>query len=482
MSSPSTPVLRRTLALAAAASVLLAASARSAPIPPLVSPNGRIEVRVRAAERLSFDVLLSGRPLLLDSTLSLRVDGTTLGLVPRVRAARAERVDRIVEPPVHQKAASLRERYNQLRLEFEGGYAVVFRAFDEGVAYRFETSLPKPEVKVDGEEASFRFAGDWSVYYPQEESFFSHNERHYLRRRLEGARAGRAREHCRRWWTPTESKIAIAEVRHRGLPRPLAARHGRPRRCRPRFPPYPLEEKLERDRDFKVAEAADYIAVTSGTRSYPWRVLGIAEQDGDLMTNTLVYLLATPSRDRGHLVDQAGQGRLGLVERPQPPRRRLQVRRQHRDLQVLHRLRRALRHRVHHPRRGLVQARRPAHGRARDRHGEPRRLRAAEERRASSCGWSGRRSTTSSSRPWTQFERWGVKGLKVDFMQRDDQKLMAFYDRVCREAAKRKMLVDFHGAIRPAQLTRTWPNLITSEGVRGLEQLKWSDAPTPSTT
>ena len=65
-----------------------------------------------------------------------------------------------------------------------------------------------------------------------------------------------------------------------------------------------------------------------------------------------------------------------------------------------------------------------------------------------------------------QFEKWGVAGLKVDFMQRDDQKVMDYYHRVSRECAKRKMLVDFHGAIRPAHMTRTWPNLITTEGVR----------------
>jgi alpha-glucosidase len=78
-----------------------------------------------------------------------------------------------------------------------------------------------------------------------------------------------------------------------------------------------------------------------------------------------------------------------------------------------------------------------------------------------------------------QFTKWGVKGLKVDFMQRDDQKVMNFYERVSREAAKRHLLVDFHGGIRPATLTRTWPNLLTVEGVRGLEQSKWSKYANP---
>ena len=78
-----------------------------------------------------------------------------------------------------------------------------------------------------------------------------------------------------------------------------------------------------------------------------------------------------------------------------------------------------------------------------------------------------------------QFQKWGVKGIKVDFMQRDDQPVMNFYHKISREAAKRKMLVDFHGAIRPATMTRTWPNLISTEGVRGLEQSKWSKYAAP---
>jgi alpha-glucosidase len=78
-----------------------------------------------------------------------------------------------------------------------------------------------------------------------------------------------------------------------------------------------------------------------------------------------------------------------------------------------------------------------------------------------------------------QFAKWGVRGIKVDFMQRDDQPVMDFYQKICREAAQRHLLVDFHGGIRPALLTRTWPNLISVEGVRGNEWNKWSSHITP---
>jgi len=73
-----------------------------------------------------------------------------------------------------------------------------------------------------------------------------------------------------------------------------------------------------------------------------------------------------------------------------------------------------------------------------------------------------------------QFEKWGIKGIKVDFMQRSDQIMIDYFYRVCREAAKRHMLVDFHGDQKPASMTRTWPNLINTEGVRGMEWSKWS--------
>jgi alpha-glucosidase len=78
-----------------------------------------------------------------------------------------------------------------------------------------------------------------------------------------------------------------------------------------------------------------------------------------------------------------------------------------------------------------------------------------------------------------QFEKWGVKGIKVDFMQREDQWMVNYYERVARETAKRKMLVDFHGAYKPTGLYRTWPHVITSEGVLGLEQSKWGDLASP---
>ncbi len=119
-----------------------------------------------------------------DSTLSLDVDHRKLGIDPKVTSTKERTVDDVLVPAVKQKFAKIRENYNELRIEFDGGYAVVFRAYNEGVAYRFETSLPQSQVKIYGEEAKFHFAADSIVYYAQEDSFFSHNERKYLPQKL----------------------------------------------------------------------------------------------------------------------------------------------------------------------------------------------------------------------------------------------------------------------------------------------------------
>jgi len=466
-------VLRRALLPAA---FLLAAPGFAAD-PSLVSPGGRIELRVHATgERLGYDVLLGGRPLLTQATLSLRIDGTTLGERPRVRALRRDQVDRVIEPPVRQKAARLRERYNELRVELQGGYAVTFRAFDEGVAYRFETRLQPAEVHVEAETASFRFAAAWSVYFPQEESFFSHNERHFDRHALSelGPTALAS--------TPAVVdadgvKIAIADSDIEDYPG-LWLRGTAGPALEATFPPYPLEEKLERDRNLKVVRAADYIALTRGTRSYPWRVLAIAERDLDLLTNSLVYLLASPSRVADTSWIRPGKvawdwwnaNNLHGVDFEAGVNTRTYE--YYIDFASRHGLEYVILDEGWYELGDLLKT---VPGMD-----VPHLVAYGRERNVRIIPWVVWKTLDDQLEPaLEQFERWGVAGLKIDFMQRDDQKLMEFYHRVCRAAAERKLLVDFHGGIRPAHLARTWPNLISTEGVMGLEHLKWSDLSNP---
>ncbi|HKR86038.1 MAG TPA: glycoside hydrolase family 97 protein [Terriglobales bacterium] len=445
----------------------------------LKSPDNRIEVRIRTSGQLRYDVLLRGNALLENSTLSLDVEHKKLGVQPKVTGAKQRSNDQMVEPVVRQKFAKVRDHYNELRLTLDGGYAVTFRAYDEGVAYRFETALPDKQVKIYGEEANFNFPSNFIVYYPQEDTFYSHNERKYLPQHLSEVLpmfiatlpavidVGRG------------AKLAIAESDLSDYPglwlQGAAPQFG----LKATFPPYPLKEQQTSDRDYKVTEAADYIAVTSGTRTFPWRVLGIADRDGDLITNQLVYLLESPSKLQDttwikpgkvawdwwndwnidgvdfhagintktyeYYVDFAakygipyiilddGWYKLGNLLQVTPE---LNM-----DELVAH----------------------------------------AKQKNVGLILWTSWKTLDDQLVPaLDQFEKWGIKGIKVDFMQRSDQIMINYFDKVCREAAKRHMLVDFHGAQKPAVMTRTWPNLINTEGVRGMEWSKWSRESEPA--
>jgi len=439
----------------------------------LKSPDNRIEVRIRTSGQLRYDVLLRGNALLENATLSLDVEHKKLGVQPKVTSAKPRSYDQVVEPVVRQKFAKIRDHYNELRLTMDGGYAVVFRAYNEGVAYRFETTLPDKQVKVYAEDADFNFPSNDVVYYPQEDTFYSHNERKYLPQKLSEIAPMFIATLPAVVDVGNGAKLAIAESDLSDYPG-LWLRGGAPQfALHATFPPYPLKEQQTSDRDNKVVEAADYIAVTSGTRTFPWRVLGIADHDGDLITNQLVYLLESPSkvqdtswikpgkvswdwwndwnidgvdfhagintRTYEYYVDFAakyglpyiilddGWYKLGDLLTVTP------------DLNMEE----------------LVSY--------------------ARQKNVGLILWASWKTLDDQLIPaLDQFEKWGIKGIKVDFMQRSDQIMINYFDRVCREAAKRHMLVDFHGDQKPATMTRTWPNLINTEGVRGMEWSKWS--------
>lgn len=449
----------------------LPAAATAQAVHALRSPDAAIEVRVTAGERLSYDVAVSDTPLVAGATLAMTIDGRTLGRAPAVLGVARRSHDGTVRPPVRQKAEVLIDRYNELRLECEGGFAVVFRAYDEGVAYRFETTLPQPTVTVDAEEAVFRFTHDFVVYYPEELGFFSHNERHYLPRALRDLGPANLAS------LPAvvdagAVKLALVESDVEDYPG-LWLRGTPGAALAATFPPHPLKEDLRRDRDLHVVESAPFIARTAGTRSYPWRILAIARDDGALITNSLVYLLARPSQ-----VEDTSWIRPGKVAWDWWNANNLHgvdfVAGVNTDT-YLHFIDFAAAHGIEYVildegwyELGNVLEVVPAM--------DMEALTAHARRKGVGLIlWVVWKTLDDQLDPaLAQFEKWGVKGIKVDFMQRDDQPTVNFYHRISREAAKRRLLVDFHGSLRPALMTRTWPNLLTTEGVRGLEWNKWS--------
>lgn len=439
----------------------------------LRSPDARIEIRIRTADRVRYDLIFNGRAILQDATLALDVDHKNLGIVPKVASGTTRSVDQMVEPAVRQKFARIRDRYNELRLSMQGGYALVFRAYNEGAAYRWETSLPDKQVKIYAEEANFNFASNFLVYYPQEESFYSHNERKYLPQHLSEIAPQFIATLPAVVDIGEGAKLAIAESDLDDYPglwlRGAAPGFG----LAATFPPYPLKLTQTGDRDYKPVETADYIAQTSGTRTFPWRVIGIAANDGELLTNAIVWLLQSPSQVRDTSWIKPGKvawdwwNDWNIDGVDFEAGINTQTYKYYIDFAAKYHLPYIILDDGWYKLGNLLEV-------------SPglnmEELTAyAKQKDVGLILWASWKTLDDQLIPaLDQFEKWGIKGIKVDFMQRSDQIMIDYFYRVCREAAKRKMLVDFHGDQKPASMTRTWPNLINTEGVRGMEWSKWS--------
>src|SRR5438874_500412 len=129
----------------------------------LRSPDRKIELRIPTSGRIAYDVLLNGRILLQDCTMSIDIDRTVLGARTTVKGVKERSVDQVLDTVVHRKSANVRENYNELRIDTEGGLAATFRAYNEGLAYRLETALPGDQVKVYNEEVALNFADNYTV-------------------------------------------------------------------------------------------------------------------------------------------------------------------------------------------------------------------------------------------------------------------------------------------------------------------------------
>jgi alpha-glucosidase len=441
------------------------------------SPDGDVTITIAVGAELTYAVEWRGRTMVAPSPISLTLgDGTVVGPGARIADTRWSAADDIIEPVVPEKTSRVRDHYNQLSLDFVGGWGLDVRAYDDGVAYRFRTGWGG-EFAVTAEEFTVAFESDSAAWFPMEEGFLTHSERLYERRRVSDIQLQQMASLPMLVAMHNGPKLAITEADLRDYPGLyVAGTSGR--RLRGLFPSYPLEEELEGDRTVNVVRRAEYLARTDGPRTLPWRVFVIAEEDGDLVESTIVYRLAPslaiddPSWIRPgkvawdwwsatnlhgvdfrsglntdtyrHFIDFAAEQGIEYVildEGWSDPA----------DLSTLN------------PDIDL-----------------PALLAHANERGVGLILWVVWKTLDDRlEEALDRFAEWGVAGVKVDFMQRDDQKMVNYYWRVAEEAAARRLLVDFHGAYKPTGLRRAYPNVLTREGVLGLEHSKWSDRPSP---
>lgn len=445
----------------------------------LSSPNKTIDVVVEVNEGVTYSVEFKGQTILDFSEIDLFVEGyPSLSKNTTVINASTNNNRATVYPEVRVKSAQINDHYNQLSLQFDNKMTLRFRAYDNGVGYQFVTDIDG-SIKVIDELAEFNFASGTTTYFPEEEGFYSHNERSYLLEPISDIKS-------RLGSTPTlvnssPAKVLITETALRDYAGMWLTGNGK-NGLKGTFPELPTKVVMGdapwEDRNEPVVERADFLAITDGSREFPWRVLAIAENDIDLLSNQLTYQMAIPNQigdtswiKPGKVAwDWYNANNLHGVDFESGLN--TETYKFYIDFAADNGIEYVILDEGWYPLGDLM-------GKV-EGFDVPAIMAHAKKRDVGIILWTTWLTLRDQfDDAMDRFVELGAVGIKPDFFQRDDQEMVNFYWKIADEAAKRKLLVDPHGSYKPAGLRRAYPNIITREGVKGLEWNKWSYDSTP---
>lgn len=465
-----------------AALLLTAATTLRAREYTVTSPDRRIVVTVATDPVLTWRVERDGERLIDASRIALKLTGEEpFGERCAVRRVARRAVDLSSTAEVPTKFREVRDRCNELLISFRGDWAVRLRVYDNGAAYRFETSR-KGNVEIERECAEFRFAEGSETLWPRETTpdFVSHCEASFVREPVTGADSVRY-AFLPVWFTsPGGTRMVVTETDLEDYPCMfLRAEGGVP--CAA-FPPVVLESRLKEgsDRNEEFVRTAPFIARTQGTRTFPWRLVTIDPDDRSLLENNLSYVLASPSVEgdaswvRPGKISWEWWHSLNLYGVDFRAGVNTQTYKYYIDFAARYGIEYILLDEGWSVSTLNIREPRPEVDLA-------ELIRYGREKRVGVVLWT----------LWNPMKRdlegildtyrdWGVKGIKIDFMQRSDQEMVRFYEQIARAAFDRGLLVDFHGAFKPAGLQRKYPNVLTFEGVYGMEHDKCSTDISPA--
>ena len=442
------------------------------------SPSGKIEVKVSVTKKVSYSVWLDGAKIISPSVISMTLDdGIVVGKNSKVDNVKTGSVSEIIRPVVQRKYATIKDEYNLLHLMFKG-YSLQFRVYNDGAAYRWMTDK-KGACKVVGEEATFNFPADHNIWFPEEESMTSHQERDYLHLKLSDINEDRFCSTGMLVDCGYNTKVYISESDLTDYPGMfLKGSKDKPNGLAGKFAGVVLETHQSGDRNVLPTKYADYIALCEGSRSFPWRVMLITTDDAELVQSEIIYKLAPTQK-----IDNTDWIKPGKVAWDWWNANNVygvdfksgvnnETYKYYIDFASKYKLEYIILDEGWYHLEDILKVQ--------DEINVEELVSYGEERGVGIILWVVWKALDDQlTKALDQFELWGVKGIKIDFMQRDDQWMVNFYEKIARECAKRQLLVDYHGAYKPSGLNRAYPNVISFEGVKGLENTKWSNLPDP---
>ena len=450
----------------------------------LTSPDGTLRVEVEVGDEIVYSLWKNADRILMPSGIEMKLaDGTLYNASARFQKVYRTAVDNILEAKYYKKS-QVKENYNQLALQFKT-FDLIFRAYDSGIAYRF-IAKAKGDFKVESEKAEFAFPADWNMYVPYvcqhvtslEDQYWNSFENTYKHVKLSEWNKDRLAFLPLMVESPEGYKINIMESDLLDYPGMYLYNSDADAALEARFASFPkeIEQGGHNMLQGVVKSRENYLAQCSGRTEFPWRIVSVSSRDCEMLDNDLVWLLGTPADTQTdwswvkpgkvawewwnnwnitgvdfvagvnnatykYYIDFASRNGIEYVILDEG----WAVNKQADLFQVV-------------PEIDLEEL--VAYG---------------AERNVGLVLWAGYWAfNRDMEKICDHYSKMGIKGWKIDFMDRDDQIMVDFYRRAAETAARYHQFVDFHGAYKPCGLNRTYPNVLNYEGVHGLEQMKWS--------
>ena len=453
----------------------------------VVSPNGHIIVRINNIANLQFSVYFHNKLIVSNSTIDLIVNGKeNLSAASKaIRSIKRNTVNSIIKVPVSERRKVIQDYYNELTIQFKAPYSIKFRAFDNGIAYQIETKF-KDSIFIQNEIADFNFPTTTKGWLPlihkrdDSDIFHTSYEEQYPLSILDSLNENNLAYNPVLLSPNDGPKIAITESDLLDYPG-MFLQGASSNRLKGMFAPYPAEEKTTNELypETLVTKRENFIAHVNGTRNYPWRILMIAPEDKDLPNNDLVYQLASPNKVGDVSWVQTGKAtdewiiNINLFNVAFKPGINTESYKYYIDFAKRFGFDRIMMDAGWSDIKDLFKI---TPGINMDT------LTAyAKEKGIKISMWTAAVTLNNQlESALNQFNKWGIDFIMTDFIDRDDQKTVQFYERIAKACAQHKIMIMYHGAFAPKGFNRTYPNAITREGVMGSEYNIWSNKVTPS--
>lgn len=444
----------------------------------LLSPDKKLSVEIENSRQgITVKMMKAANLLLSLSDIGIVTDQTTAAPL-QIKKTERSAVNEIVKPVVREKSETYRNEYNELVLTFRSGQALTFRLFNEGLAYRFSTAS-RDSLTIFRETLNMQFRDGDSIRFQSEKSFNSAYEQPYEFKKLNELDPDKLcnlpvliEKQSGKFVMITEADLYHYPglwVKSNGASQ-ITATH-------PRYPKT-LKQTNNPYGTGQVGETHDYIARVAGKRSYPWRIFAVADHEDRLISNNMVYLLASPTE-----MKDVSWIKPGVVMFDWWAKNNIfgvnfkagvntETAKYFIDFCAEKGFRYFLFDDGWSPKSDLLHTVSGLN--------MPEVTDYAKTKGVDVMLWVIWNTLKNQwDEAFDQFEQWGIKGIKMDFMNRDDQLMVEFYEAVAKKAAEKKLVVDFHGAYKPAGLRRKYPNVLTREALIEFEQsgVSYNDNP-----